>query len=181
MKLGNFKPRGNLGGKSFAIKALWFVVSGFLVNNSWPFSGLRVFFLRMFGADIGRRVVIRPHVRVKFPWRLKIGNDCWIGESVWIDNLDDVVIEHDVCVSQAAYFCTGSHDWSDQNFSLITKPIVVKAHSWICARATLGPGTCISEGTIIGLGCTFSGQTNPWTVVGLSHDSLVTSERKKTV
>lgn len=181
MKLGEFKSRDGVGGKPFALKALWFFTSALFVNNSWPFSGVRIFFLRMFGAKIGRRVILRPHVRIKYPWRLTVGNDCWIGESVWIDNLDDVVIEHDVCISQDAYLCTGSHDWSDPNFSLVTAPIVVERHSWICARATLGPGTHISEGTVVSIGCTISGTTTPWTVVRQRHDRTITSKRHKTV
>ena len=40
--------------------------------------------LRLFGARVGRHVIIKPGVRVKYPWRLTIGDNSWIGERAWI-------------------------------------------------------------------------------------------------
>ena len=64
--------------------------------------------LRAFGADVGRRVLIRHGVRVQWPWKLSVADDVWIGEDAWIINLEPVVIGSDVCVSQGAMLCTGS-------------------------------------------------------------------------
>ncbi|MEZ6042912.1 MAG: putative colanic acid biosynthesis acetyltransferase [Planctomycetaceae bacterium] len=116
----------------------WYFVSVLFVECAWnPLSSVRVWLLRLFGASIGDGVVIRPNVRVKYPWRLTIGNDCWIGRDVWIDNLDDVVLASDVCISQAAYLCTGSHDHRSATFELQTGPIRVGHGAWICCRAVL--------------------------------------------
>ena len=68
--------------------------------------------LTMFGARIGANVVLKPNIRVKFPWRLRIDDNSWVGQDVWIDNLAQVDIGSDTCISQGAYLCTGSHDWS---------------------------------------------------------------------
>ena len=96
------------------------------VSSSIPGSAHRCFLLRAFGAKIGRGVNIKPRVKVKFPWRLIVGNHSWIGEAVWIDNLAEVEIGANCCVSQGAYLCTGSHDWNSRKFTLITKPIRVE-------------------------------------------------------
>src|SRR5262249_42902381 len=96
-------------GRAPWVEALWLIVSTLLVDSSVPGSRHRVFLLRMFGASIGRRVAFKPRVRIKFPWRLEIGDDTWIGESVWIDNLAKVEIGSHCCISQGAYICTGSH------------------------------------------------------------------------
>jgi len=140
-------------------RVLWFFAGLPLLRSAiLPFSGFRVSLLRAFGAKIGKAAVIKPGVRVKYPWRLTVGDNCWIGEDVWIDNLADVTIGDNVCISQGAYLCTGNHDWSDPSFGLITKPIRIATGAWIAARACLGPGASMSEYSVIGFGSVLLGR-----------------------
>ena len=145
-------------GKSFFFEAAWVVFSGLIFSSWFPGSGWRVFFLRLFGAKIGRGVVIKPHVRIKFPWRLVIGDYSWIGESAWIDNLDMVVIGSHTCISQGAYLCTGSHNWKSEKFELTVRPISIGSHSWICAYSKISLGVTIGDCCFVGFGkiCTKS-------------------------
>lgn len=151
-------------GASKAKEALWLAVSGLLVASWLPGSGWRRVVLRAFGASIGRGVVIKPGVRVKFPWKLVLGDHVWIGEDVWIDNLDEVTVGAQSCLSQGAYLCTGSHDWSDPRFGLVTKPIRIEGECWIGAQATLAPGTIMERGAVLKMGATASGQLCAWSV-----------------
>ena len=82
-------------GASRAKELVWLVVSALTVAGPLPGSGWRAALLRAFGAEIGPGVVLKPGLRVKFPWRLTIGDNSWIGESAWIDNLDEVRIGRD--------------------------------------------------------------------------------------
>jgi putative colanic acid biosynthesis acetyltransferase WcaF len=125
---------------------------------------MRVRLLRMFGAKIGNGVVIKPRVTVKFPWRLSVGDYAWIGEGVWIDNLANVSIGEQCCLSQGAYVCTGSHDWTSPRFELITKPVTIEPEAWICARATISPGVCIGRGAVVGLGVVITQDVAPWSI-----------------
>ena len=109
----------------------------------------------------GRGVVVKPGARIKFPWRLSIGDHSWIGEDAWIDNLAPVAIGADCCLSQGAYLCTGSHDWSRPSFDLLTKPIVVHDGAWIAARAVVGPGVTVGEGAVLCLGSTATRDLTP--------------------
>lgn len=128
-------------GRSRLVAALWFFVGLPLLRlQLQPISFARSFLLRLFGASIGSNVVIKPGVRVKYPWHLSISANTWIGEDVWIDNLTSVTIGANVCISQGAYLCTGNHDWSDPAFGLEVKPIIVEDGSWIGARALICPG-----------------------------------------
>jgi putative colanic acid biosynthesis acetyltransferase WcaF len=140
-------------GRSFFVRAAWFFVGHPLLRSQLiPFSWFRRVLLRIFGAEIGTGVVIKPGVRVKFPWLLRAGNFCWIGEDCWIDNLSLVTLGNHVCVSQGAYFCTGNHDWSDPSFGLIVRPIHVHDGAWVSAKALIGPGTVIGEGAVVAAG-----------------------------
>jgi putative colanic acid biosynthesis acetyltransferase WcaF len=135
----------------------WFLIGLPLLRCSLiPFSGLRVWLLKLFGAEIGERVVVKPGVRVKYPWHLRIGQDCWIGEDCWIDNLTTVRIGNDVCLSQGAYLCTGNHSWTDPAFGLVIEPILIQNGAWVGAKAFLGPGVVLGHGAIAAAGSVVS-------------------------
>jgi putative colanic acid biosynthesis acetyltransferase WcaF len=139
-------------GRSKIVEAVWIIVSMFILTSALPGNRMRITLLRLFGATIGEGVVIKPRVRVKFPWRLEIGDHSWIGEDVWVDNLAQVKIGSHVCVSQGTYLCTGSHDWSNEAFALQTKPIVIENGAWIGAMTKVAPGARVGKGAVLAMG-----------------------------
>jgi putative colanic acid biosynthesis acetyltransferase WcaF len=139
-------------GASWPKEALWQLASGVMVATWVPGSAIRIALLRLFGARIGHGVVIKPRVRVKFPWRLVVGDHSWIGESAWIDNLAEVTIGTNVCISQGVYLCTGSHRWDREAFDLECKPIVVGDGAWLAAFSRVAPGVTIGPNAVISLG-----------------------------
>jgi len=108
--------------------------------------------LQYFGARIGKGLIIKPYVRIKYSWRLTVGDHCWIGQEVWIDNLKDVRIGNHVCVSQRSYFCTGSHDQRCTTFDITAKLIVVHNGAWVGASALLLGGVEIHVNAIVSAG-----------------------------
>lgn len=94
-----------------------------------------------------------------------IGCHCWLGENVWIDNLDSVVLGDHVCISQSAYLCTGNHDFRSTAFDLRLAPIVIGSESWIAARATIAPGVHVGARSVIGLGAVLTTNVPPGVIV----------------
>ena len=131
-------------------RLLWFVVNVlFFMNPINPLSSLKVALLRLFGASVGKGVVIKPSVNIKYPWLLTIGNHVWIGENVWIDNLTQVIIKDNVTLSQGAMLLTGSHNYKKATFDLIVGTIVLEEGCWIGAKAMVCPGvTCGSHSVL---------------------------------
>jgi putative colanic acid biosynthesis acetyltransferase WcaF len=153
MRLDNYTTGDYRPGAPFWQQLLWYFIGQPILSSYWlPMSFVKVWVLRLFGAQIGQKVRIKPGLRVKFPWRLRVGDYVWIGEDTWIDNLAMVEIESHVCVSQGVYFCTGNHDWTDPNFRLQTTSIYVAAGSWIGAKAIVGPGARVGKGAILCMG-----------------------------
>lgn len=148
-----YKPGG-----SFLKRAVWMLVGQHVFASTWlPGSSPRVSLLRLFGARIGDGVVIKPSVIVKYPWHLEIGNDTWIGEGVWIDNLTTVRIGSNACVSQGAYLCTGNHDWSEPGFGLMIAPIQICEGAWAGAKCVLTPGAVLGNYAIASAGSVITG------------------------
>ncbi len=144
---------------------LWYFLGSPLIQSHLlPFSALKVKTLRLFGATVGTGVRIKPGVRIKFPWRLTIGDHSWIGEDAWIDNLAEVTIGDNVCLSQGVYLCTGNHDWSHPHFSLKIAPIAIESSAWIAAKAVIGPGVTIAKGAVLGLGSVTGRSLQPMTI-----------------
>jgi len=154
-------------GRSFALRSAWFFLGSPLLRSAiLPSSSLRVRLLRWFGAEIGDGAVVKPGVRIKFPWKLKAGRNCWLGEDCWIDNLATVTLGDNVCLSQAVYLCTGSHDWTDPSFGLITRSIRIDDGAWVAARVSVGPGAIIGEHAVAGFGSVVTGCIPPYEVHG---------------
>jgi putative colanic acid biosynthesis acetyltransferase WcaF len=127
-------------------EALWLIVRSVFFAGWFPLpSAVRVFWLRMFGARIGRGVVIRGRVNITFPWRFECGDHVWIGEEVVILSLANVRIEGSVCISQQAFLCTGSHDFSKEAFDLVSRPIDISDGAWLGARTFIGPGVRLGK------------------------------------
>jgi putative colanic acid biosynthesis acetyltransferase WcaF len=147
-------------------EALWFAVRCLFFLNPipWP-SELRVALLRAFGAKLGERVVVRANVNVTFPWRFITGDDVWLGDDVIILSLAPVTLESDICISQRAFLCTGSHAFKSPGFDLITKPVAVRRGSWIAAQAFVAPGVEVGHDSMVAAGSVVLADVEPETMV----------------
>jgi putative colanic acid biosynthesis acetyltransferase WcaF len=137
-----YKPGANI------IKQVcWYFTNALFFKTSlFPVSALKVLLLRCYGAKVGKGVNIKPAVNIKYPWRLKIGDYAWIGENVWIDNLEDVIIGKSACLSQGALLLCGNHNYKKETFDLLPGKITIEDGVWIGANATVCPGvTCYSH------------------------------------
>lgn len=164
MNLSLYKSEPNLSGRNIGVVVLWYLANSILLSTWIPGSSWRASLLRLFGASIGIGVVIKPGVSVKYPWKLRVGNFSWIGEKSWIDNLACVDIGDSVCISQNVYICTGNHDYSVDEFTLILNQVVFDSHSWACAFSRIAPGTHFGEGAVLGFGAVGQGFLEPWTI-----------------
>lgn len=135
---------------SFLKRSFWYVFSEIFFNTFIPFPSIvKLNILRIFGAKVGKYINIKPRVRIKYPWFLEIGDYTWVGEDVWIDNLDIVVIKDNVCISQGAMIISGSHNYKSEKFDLITKKIIIESGSWICAKSVVLQGVTCKKNSIL--------------------------------
>lgn len=165
LSLGAFTGGAYDKGRHVGWQLAWYVASELVVQRWWCPSRLRVAILRAFGARIGRGVLIRDRVRVHWPWKLTIGDDVWVGVGAWILNLEEVTIEDNVCISQEALLCTGSHDRRSRSFEFDNRPIHVAARSWIATRAVVLRGVRVGPNATVGAGAVVSADVPPFGAV----------------
>lgn len=150
-------PSGGSWGRSALVVALWTLVELMFVTNPLQVSsGLRIRVLRLFGAKIGKGVIFRPRTRVRFPWRLHIGDRSWIGDGVWFSNRDHIYIGHDAVISQQTFLTTGSHALR-RDMAVITRPIHIEPGAWVTARCIVLGGAHIGRSAVITPGTVVSG------------------------
>lgn len=149
--LSRFRLPQGFRGRNALICQVWWIVQDTIFRWS-PQSayGFRRWLLTLFGAKIGKDVLIRPTVRTTYPWKLTIGDYSWVGDDVHLYTLGEIVIGTNACVSQNSYLCTGSHDPAKIDFPIYTKPVVVSDQAWVCADVFIMPGVTIGKGAMIG-------------------------------
>ena len=131
----------------------WYFTNILILKTMLPISSaIKVKILQLFGAKIGSGVVIKPNVNIKYPWLLRIGDYCWIGEGVWVDNLAMVTIGNNVCLSQGAYLLTGSHNYKKETFDLIVGEITLEDGVWIGAKAIVCPNVICKSHSVLSSG-----------------------------
>ncbi len=116
----------------------------------WCPNTLRIHVLRLYGAKIHPGVIVRHDVKIHWPWKLEIGTNSWIGEEVWILNLEKVTIGSNTCISQGVLVCSGSHDRRSPTFEFDNAPVTIGDSVWVAARATLLRGVHVGDGAVIG-------------------------------
>jgi putative colanic acid biosynthesis acetyltransferase WcaF len=148
----DFDNRWYKPGRNGLVRALWHFCNSCLLMSFLPGNGWRRALLRLFGADVGKCVVIKPRVNIKYPWNLAIGEHSWIGEGVWIDNLGKVKMGSNCCISQGALLLCGNHNYRKPAFDLMVGDITLENGVWIGAKAMVCPGVICHSHAVLTAG-----------------------------
>lgn len=140
-------------GASKVKEMLWYVTKVVFFLSAIPYpSKFKVFLLKSFGAKVGKGLVIKPRVNIHFPWKLIVGDNCWIGEEVFLLNFELLTIGNNVCISQKVFVCGGNHDYKDPTMPYRNGVIVLEDGSWVGASSFVGPNVKIGINTIVSVG-----------------------------
>lgn len=150
-QLKNFILPQGFRGRNVFIVQLWGMVYFFLFKPSPQILyGWRRFLLRIFGAKIGKKVILRPSCQITYPWKLEIGDYSWIGDEVVLYTLGKIKIGSNTIISQRSYLCTGSHDFTKNDFPILAKPIIINDSCWLATDVFVGPGVELVDEVVIG-------------------------------
>lgn len=149
--LNTYKTPEGFRGRSKITVQLWWIVQATLFRWSPQFMyGWRRFLLRCFGARIGEKVIIRPSVKITYPWKLQIGDYSWVGDDVSLYTLGPINIGSHAVISQKVYLCAGTHDYNSSDFKILSQPISIEDKCWLATDVYVAPGVTIHKGTVVG-------------------------------
>lgn len=163
VKLSEFDPSIGLDRGAGKVKEmLWYLTKIFFFLSALPYpNSFKVFLLRVFGAKVGKGIIIKPRVNIHLPWKLTIGNDVWIGEEVFILNFEPIIIGNNVCVSQRAFLCGGNHDYRVVSMPYKNGIITLKDGVWVGANVFVAPNVAIGEDSVITAGSVVTRSVSP--------------------
>lgn len=162
---------------TYPARALWLAIEATVWRLAWKkIWFLRPAILRCFGTRVPFRTLISESVRVQFPWHLSIGEHVAIGPGVTFYNLGGIEIGSRVVISQDAYLCGGTHDYTAHDYPLMRLPIVIEDDVWIAAGAFIGPGVRIGRGAVVGARAVVTKDVPAWKVVA-GNPARIVKER----
>ena len=149
--LSRYNTPSDFRGKSKIIVQFWWVVyTVFFRSSPQALYGWRRFLLRLFGAKIGKNVIIRPTAKITYPWKVTIGDYSWIGDEVVLYSLGNIKIGENTVISQRSYICTGTHDYNSEDFRIYAEDIKIGSKCWLATDVYVAPGTTIKDGVVVG-------------------------------
>ncbi len=150
-QLNKFTLPKNFRGRSGLVVQLWWMTDFFFFKLSPQIMyGWRRFLLRLFGAKIGKNVIIRPTVTITYPWKVTIGDDSWIGDNAELYSLGEIEIGSNVVISQKSYLCAASHEYDKEDFPIFAQKITIEDECWLATDVYVAPGVTIGKGTVVG-------------------------------
>jgi putative colanic acid biosynthesis acetyltransferase WcaF len=143
-------PNNFRGKNALTVQIWWLVQSTFFSCSPQFLYGWRRFLLRLFGAKIGKNVIIRPSAKITYPWKLTIGDHSWIGDDVGLYTLGEIDIGKNTVISQRSYLCAASHDYSKATFDIYESKIIIEDEVWVATDVFIAPSVTIGRGAVIG-------------------------------
>jgi putative colanic acid biosynthesis acetyltransferase WcaF len=93
-----------------------------------------------------------------------VGDNVWIGEYTWIDNLTTVDIQNNVCISQGALLLCGNHHYKKPSFDLIVGKITLEEGAWVGAKAVVCPGVTLKSHSMLTVGSVATRSLEAYTI-----------------
>ena len=143
-------PPGFRGRTGVTVQLWWLAQALLFAPSPQIMYGWRRFLLRLFGAKIGRNVLIRPSVTITYPWKVTIGDHSWIGDGATLYSLGKIDIGAHAVLSHKVYLCAGAHDYTKREFDILAPGITVGEQVWIANDVFVAPGVSIGAGAVIG-------------------------------
>jgi putative colanic acid biosynthesis acetyltransferase WcaF len=119
-----------------------------------------------------------PGSKVWVPWNLVCADQVTAADGAEIYNPAQMRFGSHAILSQEAFVCGATHDYDDPRFPLLAYAMEFGAYTWVCARASVGPGVSMGEGAVLGLGSAATRDLEPWGVYA-GVPAVKVKERKR--
>lgn len=126
----------------------------------------RLFFYSLAGMKIGRGSRIHIGARFFYPAKIQIGQGSIIGDNIFLDGRDKLVIGNHVDIASGVMIYNSEHDVNSEDFHAILAPVEIGDFVFIGPRAIILPGVKIGKGAIVAAGAVVTKNVPEFTIVG---------------
>jgi putative colanic acid biosynthesis acetyltransferase WcaF len=137
-----------------------------LLITHLPGHWLRLLWLRVLGAKLGRGVCVFRGTTVIGAQELVLGDRVQIGFRVVLDARGGLTVGEDVLVSSDSQLLTANHNIESDDFERQVAPIEIADHAWIATRAIVLAGVSVGQGAVVAAGGVATRDVSERTVVG---------------
>ncbi|GLQ89443.1 acyltransferase [Dyella flagellata] len=137
-----------------------------IVINKIPSHNLRLLWLRLGGAKIGKGSSIWRNTEILGVNNLVIGEDSTIAWHCQIDARAGLRIGDHVAIASHVLIVAGSHDLGAAEFWSVSAPIVIEDYVWVASRALIGHGARLGRGCVITANTLVTKQVPPYKIIG---------------
>lgn len=164
--------------KEYARRFAWEWVQKTLIRFSPRRAhGWRRFWLGVFGARIPSSSGTKASTRIFHPWLFSMGEHSMIAENVTVYNLGPIAIGDHTVISQDAYLCAGTHDYTRPDLPLLRPEIHIGSGVWICAGAFIGPGVRVGDNAVVGARAVVTSSVPP-NMIAAGNPATAIKERR---
>jgi putative colanic acid biosynthesis acetyltransferase WcaF len=164
-------------GRPRVVEMAWILVKCAFFTSNLPWSNaFKRFLLRCFGAKIGAGVVLRPRINIHFPWKLTIGDHCWLGDGCQILNIAPFEMQTQSALAHEVYIAAAGHDIRSATMAAKNEPILIKSGTWVASRAFIAGGVTIEEDCVIAAGAVVTKDVPKGSIVA-GNPGVVVKER----
>ena len=142
-----------------------------------PFHLLGLFFYTLAGVKIGRGSRIHIGARFFYPANIKIGEGTIIGDNIFLDGREKLIIGNHVDIASGVMIYNSEHDINSEDFHAISAPVEIGDFVFIGPRAIILPGVKIGRGAVVAAGAVVTKDVTEDAIVG-GVPAEVIGERK---
>ena len=125
----------------------------------------RLFVLKLFLKNLGKKSAINRHVELKSPRGITIGSYTTINSRSIIDGRGELYIGNCVDIATEVNIWTLQHDYNDPMYNAYGKRVIIEDYVWIASRATILPGVTIGRGAVVAAGSVVTKDIPPLAIV----------------
>jgi acetyltransferase-like isoleucine patch superfamily enzyme len=131
-----------------------------------PSHFIRLFFYRLSGLKIGHNSTIHMGARFFNPVNIQIGQGSLIGDHVFLDGREKLIIGNHVDIASEVMIYNSEHNINDEHLTATEEPVTIEDYVFIGPRVIILPGVTIGSGAVVGAGAVVTKDVAAGTIVG---------------
>jgi len=139
-----------------------------------PFNGLRIKWLRLFGATIGNQCYVSSKCIIVTPYNLTMGDNCCLDQYVYVNG--QCQLANNISLSSFVKLIAGGHNVRSRHFEYNDNPITIEDSVFIGANSVVMGGAIIGTFACIGAN-SFIIKNVPENSIAFGNPAKVYSER----